>query len=103
MLKGDGGKWQLALISDRPPMQERRANNALAKQLIASASEWDIPLKTESSLMPSVAGLVPAAVPVVCGVGPIGQDLFTSREAVSRISLMQRTLLLTEFLLSQSG
>ena len=38
-------------------------------------------------------------MPVTGGVGPVAQDLYTSREAVSRISLVQRTLLLTQFLL----
>jgi D-alanine-D-alanine ligase len=89
----------LALISDRPPMKERRINAMLADKLRKVAEEWDIPLDTESSIWPSVAGLVPPKKPVVCGVGPVAKDIYTSKEAVQRISLVQRTLLLAEFLL----
>jgi D-alanine-D-alanine ligase len=42
---------------------------------------------------------VPERVPVVCGLGPVAADLYTSDEAVSRISLVQRTLLLMQCLL----
>jgi len=99
ILRGGGVQWDLVMVSDRPPMQDRRNNQTLVKQLKGIAGEWDIALGSESSLWPSVAGLVPESVPVVCGVGPVAQDLYTSREAVSRISLVQRTLLLTQFLL----
>jgi hypothetical protein len=34
----------------------------------------------------------------VCGVGPVARALYTPDESVDRISLMQRTLLLAEFL-----
>ncbi|MBW9267685.1 MAG: ATP-grasp domain-containing protein [Candidatus Thiodiazotropha sp. (ex. Lucinisca nassula)] len=94
-------KAELALLSDRPPMPSRRINNALLKRLRDVASEWEIPINTETSLWPSVAGLVPPQVPVVCGLGPVAQGLYTGQEAVSRISLVQRTLLLAEFLLAQ--
>jgi D-alanine-D-alanine ligase len=94
-------KAELALLSDRPPMPSRRINNALLKRLRAVAAEWDISMNTETSLWPSVAGLVPPQVPVVCGLGPVARGLYTGQEAVSRISLVQRTLLLSEFLLAQ--
>ena len=102
ILRGHNVRWSLVMVSDRPPMIERRKNVALIKQLIAIAEEWDIPLKSESSLWPSVAGLVPNNISVACGVGPVAIDLFTSREAVSRISVVQRTLILAQFLLSQT-
>jgi D-alanine-D-alanine ligase len=93
---------ELALLSDRPSMPSRRLNNSLLKRLRDVATEWKIPINTETSLWPSVAGLVPAHVPVVCGLGPVGRGLYTGQEAVSRISLVQRTLLLAEFLLTQT-
>ena len=99
ILRGGGVQWNIALISDRPPMMERKTTNSLVNQLKTIAEEWDMPLESESSLWPSVAGLVPESVPVVCGVGPVACDLYTSREAVSRISLVQRTLLLSQYLL----
>ncbi|MEW8287775.1 MAG: ATP-grasp domain-containing protein [Candidatus Thiodiazotropha endolucinida] len=92
----------LALLSRRPAMPSRRINNGLLKSLRETANEWDIPLNTETSLWPSVAGLVPPQVPVICGLGPEGRGLYTGQEAVSRISLVERTLLLAEYLLKES-
>ena len=95
---GKGATWRLDLVSDRPPMQERSANNALLKELTSVAVEWEIPLARETSLWPSVAGLVPRTTGVVCGAGPVARDLYTPHESVHRGSLLQRTLLLAEFL-----
>ncbi|MCI5210863.1 MAG: hypothetical protein D3910_19230, partial [Candidatus Electrothrix sp. ATG2] len=96
-------KAELALLSDRPPMLSRRINTALLKRLRDTAADWEIPVNTETSLQPAVAGLVPPRVPVICGLGPVAQNLYTGREAVSRISLVQRTLLLAEFLLKHTS
>ena len=99
VILGKGGpRWELERVADRPPMKERRANLRLAKSLADIASAWDMPLKRESSVWPSVAGLVPAKTGCVCGVGPVARHLGTPQEAVQRISLVQRTLLLAEFL-----
>jgi D-alanine-D-alanine ligase len=99
LIRGGGVQWDLVMVSDRPPMPERRINLPLVTRLKEIATEWEIPLETDSSLWPSAAGLVPDTVPVVCGLGPVSSDLYTSDEAVSRISLVQRTLLLMEYLL----
>jgi D-alanine-D-alanine ligase len=93
-----GPKWQLELISDRPPMGEGRANTQLARVFEHAATRWEIPLKRESSVWPSVAGLVGDRAACVCGLGPVARDLGTPQEAVQRISLVQRTLLLAEYL-----
>jgi D-alanine-D-alanine ligase len=99
---GRGGpKWKLELISDRPPMQERRANKRFVSDLMEAAREWDIPLKSDSSVWPSVAGLAPKSTGIVCGIGSIARNLYTPDESVQRISLMQRTLLLSGFLLRE--
>ncbi len=79
-------------------MRERRATLRLAKALQHVADDWEIPFKRESSVWPSVAGLVPAKTACLCGVGPVARDLGTPHEAVLRLSLVQRTLLLSEFL-----
>jgi D-alanine-D-alanine ligase len=52
--------------------------------------------------LPSVAGLVPAGTAVVCGLGPVARDLYQPHEAVSRLSMLQRTLLLAEFLAKEA-
>jgi D-alanine-D-alanine ligase len=101
ILTKGGIRWELELISDRPPMKERRGGQRLLRSLIQVAGRWEIPLKRESSVWPSVAGLVPARTACLCGVGPVARDLGTPQEAVQRISLIQRTLLLAQFLLAR--
>ncbi len=101
-LRGNGVRWSFTRISERPPLNSRPNSQALFEEYQSVAQEWEIPLEAESSLWPSVAGLAPASVPVLCGIAPVAQDLFTSQENVSRISLVQRTLLLTQFLLKQT-
>jgi len=99
ILDRDGPGFNLTLIADRPPMKKRQINTMLATELIRVGYDWGIDIETDSSLWPSAAGLVPAKIPVVCGVGPVARDLFTPNESLVRISLVQRALLLTQFLL----
>lgn len=101
ILGKSGPHWELELLSDRPPMRDRTANMRLAKSLTEVAKQWEIPLNSESSTFPSVAGLAPLKTPCLCGMGPVARDLSTPAEAVQRISLVQRTLLLAEFLAKQ--
>lgn len=91
-------RWDLERLSDRPPMRDRKGSQRLAKELFEVASKWEIPFVAQSSVWPSVAGLVPEDTPVLCGLGPVARDLYTPNEAVQRISLPQRTLLLAQFL-----
>ena len=96
--KGEA-KWELEMLSDRPSMKLSRGTRRLAKDMKEVADKWDIPLDQESSVWPTVAGLVPESTGVVCGLGPVSKQLYIPQEAVQRISIMQRTLLLAEFLL----
>lgn len=98
ILKDKSLQCRLELIATRPPMKERRASDRLAKAIHAVADEWEIPLKRESSVWPSVAGLVPKSKGVVCGMAPVARNIYTPEECVDRISLLQRTLVLAEFL-----
>ena len=106
-LLGKGGpRWELLTESDRPPMQERKINARLFEGLSALAAEHEIPLARDSSTWPSVAGLVPATVPCLCGLGPVALERGTPDEHVPRISLIRRALLLADYLaskLSQRG
>jgi D-alanine-D-alanine ligase len=95
---GKGIKWELEMVSDRPPMKFRRGNQKLFNTIRKVADRWDIPIEQESSLWPTVAGLVPSSTKVLCGLGPVAKDLYTPHEAIQRISVLQRTLLLGEFL-----
>jgi D-alanine-D-alanine ligase len=103
LLKDGKFKVSLQLISERPPMKERRSNIRLAKSLESVANEWEMPWSKDTSLWPSVGGLAPASSAVMCGLGPSAKDLYTPREAVNRTSLIQRTLLVALFLAQKSG
>jgi len=84
-------------------MKARQGNSRLAESLENVAKEWEIPLTKDSSLWPSVGGLIPAKIPVICGLGPAAKDLYTPKEAVNRTSLIQRVLLLSLFLAKNAG
>ncbi len=93
-----GPQWQLERVSDRPPLHETKKSKQVFGSIEALAGRWEIPIESASSVWPSVAGLSPDAVPAVCGVGPVGRDLNTPQEAVQRISILQRALLLAQLL-----
>jgi D-alanine-D-alanine ligase len=99
LVEKNGLSCELFLISDRPPLKKNQRTLRLIGKLQDIAAQWEIPLNVESSVWPSVAGLVPKSTAVVCGVGPVARDLYTSQEAIQRFSLMQRTMLLAQFLL----
>jgi acetylornithine deacetylase/succinyl-diaminopimelate desuccinylase-like protein len=102
LLGKEGYEWTLEKISDRPPLKEREKSRKIFLELAATAEKWEIPFEKKSSLWPSAAGLVPAGTGVVCGLGPVAQDLYTPNESIKRINLLQRTLLLAHFLLKKS-
>ena len=102
-LKGRHGfKCELTRVAERPPLRRWRHSQKLAAELIATAKKWDIELKEQTSAWPSVAGLVPTSVPVVCGLGPYARELYTPQEAINRLSLIQCSLLLASFLAEKS-
>jgi D-alanine-D-alanine ligase len=94
-------QWRLEQITDRPPCNEHPASKKLAKAISDISQQWEIPFATESSLWPSVAGLVSEDTGVICGAGPVARDLSTPQECVERISVMQRALILTQFLINE--
>jgi len=98
VLGSKGPRWELVRESDRPPMKERPLNLRLLKTLATVAGDHGMTLRREGSAWASVAGLIPAKVACVCGLAPITQDRGTPNEAVQRISLVQRTLILADFL-----
>jgi len=93
-----GPKWRLNLISDRPEMQARRENRTFFNEILEIAEELEIPISHSTSAIPSVAGLVPRGVKVVYGMGPLVDAPHTPHESIQRVSLFQRTILLTEIL-----
>ena len=102
LLAGDT-QFDLQVMSDRPPMPQRKTNVKLARSLTAIGDHFDLGIGQETSVLPSAAGLVGESTPVVCGVGPVGYDLNTPHESIQRISLVQRALLLALFLAENGG
>lgn len=100
LLGKEGYQWRLEEEADRPPMSDRARNRALAEELGRVAARWELPFGETSSLWPSAAGLVPKGTAALCGLGPVARDLNTPQEAVERVSLLGRTLLLSQYLLA---
>jgi D-alanine-D-alanine ligase len=96
-----GPRWELVREADRPPMRERPLNARLHSTLAGVAEEHGLKLGKDSSAWASVAGLVPAKTACVCGLGPTTRDRGTPQEAVSRMALVQHTLVLADFLARQ--
>ena len=96
---GRGGpRWELLEGTVRPPFVDRPAGRSLADGLAKIAARWEIPLERGSSGWPSVAGLAPLDKACICAIGPVARNLRTPHEAVKRITVVQRSLLLAEFL-----
>jgi D-alanine-D-alanine ligase len=96
----DNFRWRLELVSDRPPMVERNRKKGMAKDILSMAKKWDIPVKSKSSAQPSAAGLAPLKTDALCGLSPGCDSLYTQHESIDRNALVQRTLLLAQYLLS---
>jgi D-alanine-D-alanine ligase len=96
-------RCSLQMVSERPPMEGRKKSSGVAKAVMSVAEEWGVSIRTQRSAMPSVAGLVPSGTEVVCGMGPVTNDPHTFHESIGRSSLLKRTLLLAQFLLSVYG
>lgn len=94
-------KWSLECVSNRPPMKVKKKGNQQIEIFKKIAEQWDIPFETVSSLWPSAGGLVKQGTPVISGMGPCAKDLYTSRECIERVSLIQRTLLLSQYLIAK--
>ncbi|MHC5081081.1 MAG: M20/M25/M40 family metallo-hydrolase, partial [Planctomycetota bacterium] len=103
ILNNKGVHWTLEVVSDRPPMAKRTGNMELAKAFVETGKPWEIVLQSDTSTQPSAAGLMPDDIPTLCGLGPTVVEPHTPQEAVQRISLMRRTLLLAQYLIDYAG
>ncbi len=84
---------------ERPPLICSPETEKLIDRLEKLSDTWRLPFGLEASLLPSAAGEVPAGIPVICGFGPAGRDIYTPHECIHRGELMQRLVLLALFLL----
>lgn len=88
-------------IEERPPLFRNGNNKAIISKLKTISEAWKLPFEIESSLLPSAAGEVPKDIPVICGLSPASSNLYTPHEAIYRGELLQKSLLLTLFLLEE--
>ncbi len=89
----------LERLEERPPLNRSASTELLVKELQKISENWNLPFGAESSLLPSAAGEIPEGIPVICGFGPASRDMFTPHECIHRGELLQRILLLTQYLL----
>jgi len=101
MSKQKGIKTYLEKLEDRPPMTKKKGTTTLLKAFQGIAEQWNLPLRGESTLLPSAAGMVDENTPVLCGLGPSAKHLYTPTESIHRTELVQKTMLLTQYLLTK--
>ena len=99
---GRGGcHWELEMDWDRPPMPETPGGAQLLAALNRAGESHGVQFERQTSSIASPAGLVGGGVPCVCGVGPVAFDRGTPGENIERIDLIERTVVLAEFLAQQ--
>ena len=99
---GRGGcRWELETDWDQPPLPETPAGMQLLAALSRAGESHGVQFERQTSSVASPAGLVDADTPCVCGVGPVAYDRGTPGENIERISLIERTVVLAEFLAQQ--
>ena len=95
--KTKGVKTYLQKLEERPPLLKKR-NNLSLKKLAATASDWNIPFGTETSLLPSAAGEIDKKINVLCGFSPASNGLYTPNESIRRKELVEKILLLALYI-----
>ncbi|KAB3534810.1 M20/M25/M40 family metallo-hydrolase [Alkaliphilus pronyensis] len=83
---------------ERPPFIQSN-NNKIINKVKTIAEKWNIPFGVESSLLATAAGEINNKIPVVCGFAPSSKGLYTPNEAIHRRELIERTLLLSMYIL----
>ena len=93
-------KTYLETLEIRPPFLQNKQSNQLIESLKTLTKNWTTTLSSESTLLPSPAGLIQSDKAVVCGLVPGTKKLHTPLESINRTEWVQKTLLITEYLLS---
>ncbi len=86
-------------LEERPPYKRHKTHDVLIESFKAIAQTLNQPFKTESTLLPSAAGLINHQNPVLCGLVPGCKHLYTPNESINRTEWVQKTLLLTAYLM----
>jgi glutamate carboxypeptidase len=94
-----GTSAALEVKSTRPPMEQSAGNRALFARIDAEARRLGQPCREQLRSGVSDANTIAlAGIPVVDGLGPIGEHDHSDREYMRRDSLPARTLLAASFL-----
>lgn len=83
----------------RPPMHKTSEQHRLITKLKNISEELQIPFGVDSKLVPSAGGDIAEGVPVICGMSPSANNLYSSNESINRLEFLQKILLLTNFIL----
>ena len=75
-------------LEERPPLNRSPYSVPLMSKLESISNHWQLPFGIEASLFPSAAGVVPDGIPVICGLGPACENLYTPYESVNRGELL---------------
>jgi len=97
-----GVRTYVEKLEERPPFVRSEKSTALLEALKKSAEAWQLPLESESTLLPSPAGLIGKDKAVICGLAPGCKRLFTPEESINRTEWVRKTLLITNYLLGAS-
>ncbi len=92
-------KTYVETLENRPPMIQNPNSKALSDALQSISASMGHTLESESTLLPSPAGVISTDKAVVCGLAPGSKKLFTSEESINRTEWVQKTLLITEYLM----
>ncbi|MFW6299267.1 MAG: M20/M25/M40 family metallo-hydrolase [Bacillota bacterium] len=87
-------------LEERPPFQKSAENDTLIDAFSKLGKMWHIPFATESTLLPSAAGVIPSGKAVLCGMAPGSKKLYTPEESINRTEWVQKTMVLAQYLLS---
>ncbi len=93
-------KSYISNIEVRPPMIKNNVQNDLIMRLKNISDELELPFGVDSKSIPSAGGDVAQGIPVVCGMSPSGRNLYSVNESINRLELLQKTVLLAEYLLT---
>lgn len=89
----------IGTLEERPPMLKSPHQSDMILKLRAISEAHQLPFGVDSRLTPSAGGDIAPNVPVLCGMSPSAENLYTNTESINRLELLQKTVLLSMYLL----
>ncbi|MBI9012216.1 MAG: ATP-grasp domain-containing protein [Clostridiales bacterium] len=93
-------KSTVGTLEVRPPMNKNENQQELIMKLMNVYEDLQIPFGVDTKLFPSAGGDISEDVPVICGMSPATLELYNSEESILRLELLQKILIMTNFILS---